>query len=113
MSIQHNPNTPHESLRLISTCPLCNTQYNPLSAKVLEQRDDAHLVHIQCRRCESSIVAVVVMGGVGVSSVGLITDLTSDDVLRYKDKDSMTDDDLLSLYQEVSSDTFAQQLLQS
>lgn len=113
MPTQHGTNTPHDTLRLISTCPLCNTQYNPLSAKVLEEREDAHLVHIQCRRCESSIVAVVVMGGVGVSSIGLITDLTSEDVLRFKDVDALSGDELLAMYQTFGTDLFAQELLQS
>ncbi|MBI3120102.1 MAG: hypothetical protein HYZ08_00640 [Candidatus Kerfeldbacteria bacterium] len=97
-------NLPQESLRLISNCPLCNTAYNPNSARILEERDDAHLLHIQCRRCESSIVALIVMGGVGVSSIGLITDLSSDDVLQFKQGRPVSVDDVLDLYRAVSSE---------
>ncbi len=88
---------PNENLRLISYCPLCNTQYDPLTAKMLEQKDDAHLLHIECSKCGSSIVALIMMNGLGVSSIGLITDLTSDDVLRFKEEGPVNPDDVLTM----------------
>lgn len=91
-----------ENLRLISYCPLCNAHYNPSEAKILEQKDGAHLIHVECGRCRSSIVAVVITGGIGVSSVGLITDLTSQDVLRFKNGESISEDDVLAAYQLLS-----------
>ncbi|MDD5567258.1 MAG: hypothetical protein PHH01_03630 [Patescibacteria group bacterium] len=93
-----------ESIRLVSYCPLCNAQYNPLSAKILEERDDAHLIHIQCRKCGSSIVALVLASGVGISSVGLITDLSGDDALRFKNNPTISSDDVLQLYDFLQKD---------
>jgi len=90
-----------EGLRLISYCPLCEASYNPLRARVLEERDDAHLVHIQCASCGSSIVALVLSSGLGLTSVGLVTDLTSDDVLHFKDVGRVTADDVLSVHQAL------------
>ncbi|MFA6271874.1 MAG: hypothetical protein WC693_02055 [Patescibacteria group bacterium] len=101
-----SPNDPYlqgEGIKLISYCPLCNTQYNPLSARILDEREDAHLVHIKCKSCNSSIVALVLNGAIGISSVGLITDLTSDDVLKFKDGDEVTSNDVLDLHLELSS----------
>jgi len=100
---RQSPYLPNEGLRLISYCPLCNTHYNPLSAKVLEERDDAHLIHIECRKCGSLIVALVLTGGLGISSVGLVTDLTSDDVLRFKDSDGITPNDVIELHEVMQS----------
>lgn len=93
-----------EGLKLISYCPLCNTQYNPLTAKILEEREDAHLVHIECRHCNSSIVALILTGGIGISSVGLVTDLTSEDVLRFKNAEDISSDDVLILHQLLEED---------
>jgi len=107
--------TPHEhgqsshsldNLRLISYCPLCNTHYNPSEAKILEQKEGAHLIHIECRACHSSIVAVVITGGIGISSVGLITDLTSQDVLRFKNHDSIDGDHVLEAYELTQKSDF-------
>ena len=54
--------------------------YNPMEAKVLGEREDGHLLHIRCRKCWNSILALVLVSNAGVSSVGVITDLTFEDV---------------------------------
>lgn len=113
MEQKQNPFLPNEGLRLISYCPLCNTHYNPLAAKVLDEREDAHLIHIECRKCGSSIVALVLTGGLGISSVGLVTDLTSDDVIRFKDARTILSDEVIDLYECVHSGSLLDKLKQS
>ena len=109
-----SPNGPYvqgEGIKLISYCPLCNTQYNPLAARVLDEREDAHLVHIKCKSCNSSIVALVLNGAIGISSVGLVTDLTSDDVLKFKDAKEVTSNDVLDLHSELSNNQLPEYIL--
>ncbi|PIS42824.1 MAG: hypothetical protein COT24_01440 [Candidatus Kerfeldbacteria bacterium CG08_land_8_20_14_0_20_40_16] len=113
MQAKKYPYLQGEGLKLISYCPLCNTQYNPLAAKILEEREDAHLIHIECRRCNSSIVALILTGGIGVSSVGLITDLTSDDVLKFKDADDLNLDDVLDFHEALQKDLVLKSILNS
>ncbi|MBI5135686.1 hypothetical protein HZA86_05670 [Candidatus Uhrbacteria bacterium] len=88
-----------DSLRLISYCPLCETHYNPMEAKILETREDAHLIHVQCRRCRSSIIVLVMNQHGGVASVGMVTDLSAEDVLRFKGSTTVTCDDVLNLHE--------------
>lgn len=88
-----------DALRLISYCPLCESSYNPLRARVLEEKDDAHLLHIQCSSCGSSVVALLFTSGTGPTSIGLVTDLTSEDVLRFKDQTIIATDEVISLHQ--------------
>lgn len=111
MQSKQNPYLPNEGLKLISYCPLCNMQYNPLSAKILDERDDAHLVHVECRRCGSLIVALVLTGGIGISSVGLVTDLTSEDVLKFKEVGSMQMDDVIELHLALEEDELLPNLI--
>lgn len=111
MQLKQNPYLPNEGLKLISYCPLCNMQYNPLSAKILDERDDAHLVHVECRRCGSLIVALVLTGGIGISSVGLVTDLTSEDVLKFKEVGSMQIDDVIELHSAMEDDELLPNLI--
>lgn len=108
---QQNSPSPLDGLRLISYCPLCNTHYNPREAKVLEQKEGAHLIHVQCRNCCSSIVAVVITGGIGVSSVGLITDLTSHDVVRFKNQEAVAENDVIAAYEVLSKPHDLRELL--
>ncbi|MFA4819085.1 MAG: hypothetical protein WC621_04545 [Patescibacteria group bacterium] len=93
------PYLPNDILRLISFCPLCETPGKPVNARILEERPAGDLIHIQCSNCHSSILALVVNSPLGVTSIGLITDLTSDDVLRFKDKGGVTADEVLQAHQ--------------
>lgn len=95
------PLFPSESLRLISYCPICSTHYNPLTAEILEEREDAHLIHVECRKCGSSIVGLVLTGGLGISSVSLVTDLTGSEVLRFRRSEGIRSDDVLEAHEAL------------
>src|SRR3990170_1688035 len=95
-----------ESLKLLSSCPICRAQYNPIKANVLEEHDEAHLIHIQCERCSSSVVAKVTTSNGGATSVGLVTDLTPDDVLRFKTAKPVSADDVLEVHELLTEGTF-------
>jgi len=90
-----------EGLKLLSCCPVCSEEYQPFQASIVEEKADAQLVHIQCRKCQSSIVALIVDGQLGLTSVGLITDLSSEDVERFKDAPPLTEDDVFAAYEEL------------
>lgn len=92
-----------EGLKLISRCPLCSEAYRPFQASIVEEREDAQLLHIQCHKCQSSMVALIVSGQMGLTSVGLITDLTSDDVERFKDAQAITQDQVLEAFQALQA----------
>ena len=105
----------YEGLKLISKCPLCAEQYQPFQASIVEEKDDAQLVHIQCRRCQSSIVALLVNGQLGLTSVGLITDLTSSDVETFKDAKPIAEEQVFTTFEALTNDSgaFARKLLSS
>ena len=90
---------------MISFCPLCETNYNPMEARVLGEKEDGHLLHIRCKKCWNSILALVLVSNAGVSSVGLITDLTFDDVQKFSGRDTtVTTDDVIAIHQLLSDD---------
>lgn len=84
-------------LRLMAKCPLCQARYQPSSVKVIAEREDAYLVHVLCAKCRSAVVALVFANLFGVSSVGVLTDLGSDEVLRAQER-AVDTDDVLALY---------------
>lgn len=96
-----------EGLKLISKCPVCSEQYQPFQASIVEEKDEAQLVHIQCRKCASAIVALIVNGQMGLTSVGLITDLSSSDVERFKDAQPITEEELFEAFKEMKDDPIA------
>ena len=96
----------HDSVpatRVMQTCPICNTAYDERYARVLAGRGNANLVHTTCARCLSAIVALVVTGSGGVSSVGMLTDMNYDDALRFHADDAISIDDCLTLHQLLAT----------
>ncbi len=91
-----------DGLKLISFCPLCETHYHPREALLVHERDNSHLLHITCRKCEHSIIALVLVSNAGVSSVGLVTDLSYHDVLKFREADSISIDDVLSVHRALA-----------
>lgn len=87
-----------DGLKLISFCPLCETHYNPMEAKVVGERGGAHLLHITCKKCSNSVIALVMANREGVSSVGLVTDLSFGDVVRFRESPAVDTDDVLELH---------------
>lgn len=93
-----------EGVKLISYCPLCEMSYNPQEARVLGEKDDSHLLHIQCGNCSNAIIALVLISSVGVSSVGMVTDLAFDEVDRFKHAPSVSTDDVIEMHHLLSNE---------
>lgn len=92
-------------LRVLTACPFCSTSYSIRAARVLAEKDDAHVVHIECRNCGGSIVALILSGGVGMQSVGVVTDLNREEVVKYSGSERLSADDILDLHQLLTSET--------
>jgi len=87
-----------EGLKLMAECPLCKHSYSEKEASVIEEKNSAHLVHITCPHCHHSILALVIVSKVGMSSVGMVTDLGMNDVNRLKTLGPITEDELLDFH---------------
>ena len=100
MSFSQGSHSPFgdEGVKLVSYCPLCEASYNPEEAKVLGENHDSHLMHIRCGNCSNAVLALVLVSGVGVSSVGMVTDLAHDEVDRFKQGDSVSTDDVIDMH---------------
>jgi len=90
---------------VMKVCPVCQTSYYPWQAQVLEERHDAHLIFVECHKCGSGQVALIISGSVGVSTVGLVTDLTPTDVIKFKDSEHVDVDDVLEIHQHLDDAT--------
>lgn len=85
-------------LRVLTACPFCSTSYTLRAARILAQRNDAHVVHIECRSCGGSIVALILTDGRGPQSVGMVTDLGRNEVMKFSDAVPISIDDVLATH---------------
>ncbi len=95
-----------EQLRIINQCPICDTKFNVRQSRILEDREDSHLVYLNCRKCFNSVVALIQFGLHGISSIGMVTDLTYEDVIRFKDGDKVNFDDVLVAHEALTKNEF-------
>lgn len=100
-----------EALKFINQCPICNQAYNTDNARLFAKNDSASLVHIACGNCQSSFVAMILMLGQGVSSVGMVTDLNFSDAERLHKISPLTVDEAIDGYQLIQEENFFQSLV--
>ena len=96
--INPTPQQNSNEVKLVSACPLCRKQYKLTDAYIVDEQKGAYLLHTECKNCGSSIVATLVAGRHAVSSMGLVTDLTSADVCKYKDYQPVSCDDVIDCH---------------
>jgi hypothetical protein len=94
-----------DNMRVVTRCPFCGADYDLDGAQVIGEENDATMVYVTCSDCESSIIAVVAMSGLGIVSLGLVTDMTAEDTKRFKGTASMTSNDLLLVYELLKDQT--------
>ncbi|PIR04406.1 MAG: hypothetical protein COV59_00985 [Candidatus Magasanikbacteria bacterium CG11_big_fil_rev_8_21_14_0_20_39_34] len=84
-------------LKLVKECPVCAQEYKLEQIRIVEQVPGANLLHLSCQDCARSILAYVVISSVGMSSLGLVTDLQHSDVLRIQKNGPVTLDRILDI----------------
>lgn len=85
--------------KLVSVCPICQAAPHQLSTSVIFASNQAEYVHINCASCQGSIVALLFSTGPLISSIGLITDLTQKDAVKFKNSPVISEDDVIVLHE--------------
>ncbi len=87
--------------QIVSRCPHCNQGYRIEEAQEIEVTDDSTTVYAECSRCRSSIIAVVAMSGLGVVSLGMVTDMNREDIYRFRASGPISSNELLEIIQSL------------
>lgn len=93
-----NENFGEVSLKLMKECPLCGREYSETALKIIDESDETRLVHMTCSHCSHAMLAMVLTTRLGLSSIGILTDLTAADVGNFQKKFPLTEDDILNFH---------------
>lgn len=91
-------------LEALLKCPICSAKYLVEDTKVISSEqympfNEARiLIHSDCGKCKSSVMFNVEIHGPHVYSVGMITDLTSADSIKFNHQTKITTDELINLH---------------
>ncbi len=93
------PNPPgFDALRVMAYCPLCDTRYEPMHARILSESGRTRLIHVTCEECGCATLSLLQEHEAGASSVGLVTDLSHTDVLEFHSNTKVTMDDVIDVH---------------
>ena len=95
-----------KTLKLISHCPICNQNYKSKSAKLFVSENEAKFAHFTCEDCGSHFMAVVMAAARGMGTVGMVTDLSFQDVSRLYLVPPLTVDEVIEGYKFINSPNF-------
>jgi len=84
-------------------CPLCSRDYSPENLKVVEEAGETILAHSNCPACRGSVLSLLYKDILGITLLGLATDLDYEDVVRLKDSEAVDEDEVLLLYQYLAN----------
>lgn len=96
-----------EMLYSMLRCPICGNKYAKASTRIIESEqdrvfDEAYiLIHSDCGKCKGSIVFSVEIHGPEVFSVGMITDLTEHDTIKFRKFEAIPSGEILKMHQDL------------
>lgn len=96
-----------EWLGQVLKCPICSHKYNLSNTKIIESEQDEVfgearvLLHSDCVKCKSSVMFNVEIRGPEIFSVGMVTDLTSQDSNKFRNKQPINTNDVLGIHSEI------------
>lgn len=83
-------------------CPLCNKEYRPTNMRIVENAGDTVLIHSHCPTCAGAILSLLYKDFMGITLVGLVTDMNYDDAVRIKNGNLVDEDDVLNIYNKIN-----------
>lgn len=98
------------TLKLISQCPVCNQNYQTEAIKLFANESEAKFVHFTCHSCHSYFIAMIMTMAKGVSTVGMITDLSFTDVQKLYTLPAITVDETIEASQSINNPDFFKNL---
>jgi hypothetical protein len=100
-----------KALKLISDCPVCQKKQFPAEVKLLEEYREGHLLHVQCKYCKSCVVVFVRMEDQGLNLIGVLTDLQSDEIMKFHRRGPISSDDVLEVHDSIKNNNFIKQII--
>lgn len=96
-----NKNIIQNSLKLVKSCPVCTNRYTTTMAEVVQEQNTGYLVYFSCNNCQSSLLAQISEMPFGLIGSAMLTDLELNEVLKFKNSEKVSVDDVLEVYKKL------------
>lgn len=88
-----------DRFKAMQECAVCKKESKDSSIAIIDQHGASAVVHITCPHCKHAIIALVGTTQVGMGLIGLLTDLTFEDVQHFQGRAPLSEDDVLECYE--------------
>lgn len=71
---------PISNMQIVTKCPMCDFKYDKNNIKVVDSKDGVVTLYMNCQKCKSSVMMLVMTGAMGITSISMISDFIEDDI---------------------------------
>lgn len=90
----------------LGRCPFCQAKFGDNDALVILKENESTLLHVDCKFCKSSVILnVIEKRGDYITTVGIMSDLIKDDILRFKNKPEISYEEVIELHKFLKTKT--------
>ncbi len=88
-------------------CPVCGQKYKLDQTRIIDSQENeifgeaTILIHSDCAKCKSSVMFNIEVKGPEVFSVGMVTDLTSLDSARFKNRKPISVNEVIEIHKNI------------
>lgn len=97
--------------QFLSHCPLCQKANQGVDAYALGSDGNMCVWHVRTRGCGHAVLAMVLKHKELVSTVGIVTDLSVEDVRRVMTRKTVSIDDVLRAHESFGDAAYLNHLL--
>jgi hypothetical protein len=87
------------NLENLAKCPICNKKYGQAKILVLEEVANKTTLHVTCGSCKTSSLVFISSGKMGIVSLGMLTDLTTEEARGIFKGEAVSVDQVIDVHE--------------
>ncbi len=88
---------PVSNVQIATKCPMCDFKFSKDDIKTIDSKEGAATFFLNCSKCKSSVMMVIVASALGITSISMVSDLAEKDLGKIE-KDCVKYDDVLEMH---------------
>ncbi len=85
------------NLQIITKCPMCDLKYDKNDIKIVDKKDGAITLYMNCKKCKSSVMMLILTNILGITSISMVTDIEENE-LEKTENSQIECDDVLEIH---------------
>lgn len=94
------------NLRLVQRCPVCKADQASAQLEILDELGNSFLAYLSCSHCGAALIVKVMTMPQGLVGNAILTELSSDEVLKFAGSPVVSQDDVLEVWQAVKEGSY-------